>query len=148
MKLEFETCHFGLCVVCLGVYINLSVFRLRFVQELATITLATEQQNLFSNYFKSNTWIDVFATGVMNRAKVWSTTTDGARAEAIEKTVLNALLSHSALTHLATAISMVRVGRECCTSLSVDKTKWCMFSLFEMTCLVMFYHQNAWRSLR
>ena len=77
------------------------------MQDLATTPASgTAQYDHFSDFYSSTRWMDDFA--LMAIDGTGAMTDDGARAEGTEKTVLNALLTHTALTHLHTALNMVR----------------------------------------
>ncbi|KAK3288890.1 hypothetical protein CYMTET_3644 [Cymbomonas tetramitiformis] len=79
------------------------------LQDLATTPApGTAQYDHFSDFYSSTRWMDDFA--LMAIDGTGAMTDDGARAEGTEKTVLNALLTHTALTHLHTALNMGAAG--------------------------------------
>ena len=75
--------------------------------------LATDSEyasSEFAAYYGSGDYLDTFALAALDGTGVWAAAGDGARAEAVEKTVLNALLVQVTLAHLNNAMTEAAAG--------------------------------------
>jgi hypothetical protein len=75
------------------------------LKALATMDMSGSQQfDMFSSFYGSKTWIDDGVIDVISGVAPW--TSDSARSEGIEKTLMNALLTGVALDYCSDALNM------------------------------------------
>lgn len=90
------------------------------LQKLATRSWPdTEQYERFRNFY-TNSWLHAFATIPLEGRKPFGN--KGARKEAIEKTVLNAVLTNAVIAHANLALKSARTGKKMLAINNWDKS--------------------------